>query len=253
MLNIGRLSAGAADYYLGEVASSPESYYLGHGEAAGRWVGSLAEHLGLRGQVGEAEFKALLDGCHPKTGEQLLSSRGSAGRSRRQRSAPDPHHGSLLPGDLLDVPRVAARLHLTTRRVRRLLSAGERPPRTGTRCRLFLVGEHARETGSVRPGSWVVRRSEVERFEAARRATKARPGFDLMLRPPKSVSLVERRTRFLRRASKRSKPLQLTASRPVQRERRPPAARSAGSDAHGTVNHASGTSQLLAFPSTSSE
>lgn len=188
MLNIGRLSAGAADYYLGEVASSPESYYLGHGEAAGRWVGSLAEHLGLRGQVGEAEFKALLDGCHPKTGEQLLSSRGSAGRSRRQRSAPDPHQGSLLPGDLLDVPRVAAR-----------------------------------------------------------------PGFDLMLRPPKSVSLVESRTRFLRRTSKRSKPLQLTASRPVQRERRPSAARAAGSDPHGTANHASGTGQLLAFPSTSSE
>ncbi|MCA1832899.1 MAG: relaxase domain-containing protein [Actinobacteria bacterium] len=205
MLNIGRLSAGAAEYYLGEVATSPESYYLGHGEAAGRWVGSLAEHLGLRGQVGQAEFKVLLDGCHPKTGEQLLSSRGSAGRSRRQRSAPDPHQDSLLHGDLLDVPRVAARLHLTTRRVRQLLSAGERPPRTGKRCRPFLVGEHAREAGSVRPGSWVVRRSEVERFEAARRVTKARPGYDLTLRPPKSVSILwalgtEDQRRAIRRA-----------------------------------------------------
>jgi conjugative relaxase-like TrwC/TraI family protein len=205
VLNIGRLSAAAADYYLGEVATSPESYYLGRGEAAGRWVGSLAEHLGLWGQVGEAEFKALLDGCHPKTGEQLLSSRGSSGRCWRQRSSLDPRQGSLLHGDLLDVPRVAARLHLTTRRVRQLLSAGERPPRTGKRCRLFLVGEHAREAGPVRPGNWVVRRSEVERFEAARRATKARPGYDLTLRPPKSVSILwalgtEDQRRAIRRA-----------------------------------------------------
>ncbi|MEW6470682.1 MAG: MobF family relaxase [Actinomycetota bacterium] len=190
MLNIGRLSPSAADYYLGEIATSHESYYLGHGEAAGRWVGSLAEQLGLRGRVGEAEFRALLDGRHPKTGEQLLSSRGSSGRSHRQRAIPDPRQGSLLHDDLLDVPRVAARLHLTTRRVRQLLCAGERQLRVGKRCRLFLVGERAREAGSTRPGNWVVRRAEVERFEAAHRATKARPGYDLTLRPPKSVSIL---------------------------------------------------------------
>ena len=57
MLNIGRLSPGAADYYLGEIASSAEDYYTGRGETPGRWVGSnmtaadaicvaLAEHLG---------------------------------------------------------------------------------------------------------------------------------------------------------------------------------------------------------------
>ncbi len=190
MLNIGRLSPGAADYYLDEVATSPESYYLGHGEAAGRWVGSLAEQLGLRGEVGEGEFRALLDGRHPKTGEQLLSGRGSSGRSWRQRSSSDPRQGSLLHDDLLDVPRVAARLKLTTRRVRQLLCAGERQPRTGKRCRLFLVGERAREAGSTRPAAWVVRRAEVERFEAVHRSTKARPGYDLTLRPPKSVSIL---------------------------------------------------------------
>ena len=205
MLNIGRLSPGAADYYLGEVATSAESYYLGQGEAAGRWVGSLAEYLGLRGQVDEAEFRALLDGRHPRTGEQLLSSRGSSGRTRHQRSALDPRQGSLLHDDVLDVPRVAARLHLTTRRVRQLLCAGERQLQLGKRCRLFLVGERAREVGSTRPGNWVVRRAEVERFEAAHRATKARPGYDLTLRPPKSVSILwalgsEEQRRSIRRA-----------------------------------------------------
>ena len=41
VLNIGKLSPGAAQYYVGEIASSAEDYYMGHGEAAGRWVGSL--------------------------------------------------------------------------------------------------------------------------------------------------------------------------------------------------------------------
>jgi len=42
MLNIGRLSPGAAEYYVGEVATAAEDYYTGRGEAKGRWVGSLA-------------------------------------------------------------------------------------------------------------------------------------------------------------------------------------------------------------------
>jgi hypothetical protein len=60
LLNIGKLRQGAADYYLGEIASSPQDYYLGHGEAAGRWVGSLSERLGLSGEVTEVEFRRLL-------------------------------------------------------------------------------------------------------------------------------------------------------------------------------------------------
>ena len=34
MLNIGKLSAGAAEYYIGEVATAAEDYYSGRGEAA---------------------------------------------------------------------------------------------------------------------------------------------------------------------------------------------------------------------------
>ena len=51
VLNIGRLSPGAADYDLGKVASSTEEYYTGHGERPGRLVGSLATDLGLDGPV----------------------------------------------------------------------------------------------------------------------------------------------------------------------------------------------------------
>ena len=45
MLNIGKLGAGAGEYYVGEVASSAEDYYAGRGESSGRWVGSLALEL----------------------------------------------------------------------------------------------------------------------------------------------------------------------------------------------------------------
>lgn len=49
MLNIGRIRPGGAEYYVGEIATSAEDYYLGHGEAPGRWVGSLAADLEQRG------------------------------------------------------------------------------------------------------------------------------------------------------------------------------------------------------------
>ena len=35
MLNIGKLSPGATEYYVGEVATSAEDYYSGRGEHPG--------------------------------------------------------------------------------------------------------------------------------------------------------------------------------------------------------------------------
>ena len=69
MLNIGRLSPGAADYYLGEITSSAEDYYTGRGETPDRWVGSnmtpadaicvaLAEHLGADFLTGDHNLAA---------------------------------------------------------------------------------------------------------------------------------------------------------------------------------------------------
>ena len=88
MLNIGKLSGGAAEYYIGEVASAAEDYYTGHGEAAGRWVGSIAAELGLAGEVDPEHFRRVLNGRHPFTEEFLVSSQGSAARAR-SRANPD--------------------------------------------------------------------------------------------------------------------------------------------------------------------
>ena len=191
MLNIGKLRPGAADYYVGEVASSPQEYYLGHGEAAGRWVGSLCEQLGLSGQVGETEFRRLLEGRHPLTGECLVSAIGSAERAaQRHRGVPAGTPG-LFDGEHLDVSRTAARLGMSARHVRRLLLAGASwqtsPPDRAAPGSSCLIGEQVQVNGR---SIWRVAASEVERFEAARRHTKSRPGYDLTLRPPKSVSIL---------------------------------------------------------------
>jgi len=207
VLNIGKLRQGAADYYVGEIARSPEDYYLGHGEAAGRWVGSLCEGLGLSGEVTEAEFRHLLDGRHPRTGEALVSAIGSSERAARRRRGVPPGEPSLFDGEHLDVSRTAARLRLSSRHVRRLLLAGARwrdspADRRGAPGAACLVGEQVRSDGRL---VWRLNVSEVERFESERRHTKARPGYDLTLRPPKSVSVLwaladEPQRRIIRRA-----------------------------------------------------
>jgi len=183
VLNIGKLSPGAADYYVGEVATSAEDYYTGRGESPGRWVGSLATSIGLHGQVEPDHFRAVLDGRHPFTGEQLATLRAQRDKSPRN----DPAQGSLFEGDTYDVARAAARLQVTIGRVRQLLWAGEEAP--GRKRSFYLRGRLTpREDG--RGERWLIERAEIERYEAAHLSQKARPGYDLTLRPPKSVSVL---------------------------------------------------------------
>ena len=72
MLSIGKLAGGAEGYYLRAVASGVEDYYLGSGEAPGRWVGAGSVRLGLAGVVSPEQLRAVLDGRDPATGKSLL-------------------------------------------------------------------------------------------------------------------------------------------------------------------------------------
>ena len=168
MLNIGRLQPGGADYYVGEVATSAEDYYLGHGEAPGRWVGSLAAQLGLQGQVDPEDFRRILEGRDPHTGDQLVAG---------HRDAPVAAYVSDAVDESLTTAQAAQQLRCSERYVRRLLRTGG------------LVGEKAvsEDTGHV---GWRVRRSEVNRHAADHIKPRSRPGFDVTLRPPKSVSVL---------------------------------------------------------------
>lgn len=167
MLNIGKLRPGGGEYYVREVASSAEDYYLGRGEAPGRWVGSLATEMGLDGEVDPEHFRAVLDGRHPLTGEQLVD----PPRAK-------PRHVSTRPDDeWLTAEEAAAELGVTATFVRRLLRTEK------------LEGEKARAEATGRIG-WRVQRAQVNAYAAEHKPPKRRPGFDHTLRPPKSVSVL---------------------------------------------------------------
>src|ERR1022692_2220995 len=73
MISIGKLtSVEQAVRYLREaVAQQQIEYYTARGESPGRWAGPGAEVLGLRGDVTDTDFAAVLTGTHPRTGEEL--------------------------------------------------------------------------------------------------------------------------------------------------------------------------------------
>ena len=79
MLTVTGLTNG--EYLISSVALSIDEYYAGVGESPGVWTGRWAESLGLSGVVEADELRAVVEGKHPVTGEDLLA--GSRPRSVR--------------------------------------------------------------------------------------------------------------------------------------------------------------------------
>ena len=84
------------EYLISSVALGIDEYYAGVGEAPGVWAGRFAAELALEGVVDPDQLRALVDGHHPLTGENLL-----AGRPERKVNAFDatfsaPKGASLL-------------------------------------------------------------------------------------------------------------------------------------------------------------
>ena len=71
VLSIGKLSLGQEAYYLEEVLDGAEDYYLHVGEAPGRWLGTGAAEVGVRGEVTAGALRSVLAGNDPATGEPL--------------------------------------------------------------------------------------------------------------------------------------------------------------------------------------
>ena len=71
MLSIGKLVAGAEDYYLSMVAGGKEEYYSGAGESPGTWLGAGTDDLGLAGEVSPEALAAIVAGISPRTGADL--------------------------------------------------------------------------------------------------------------------------------------------------------------------------------------
>ncbi len=77
MLSIGKLGQGQEAYYVETVAKGAEEYYLGQGEAVGRWLGRSAARLGLEGDVDGGDLRALLAHADPHTGRALAGGRSA--------------------------------------------------------------------------------------------------------------------------------------------------------------------------------
>lgn len=215
MINIGKLRAASASYYLSAVAQDRIGYYVGNGEAPGRWCGSLATDLDLDGDVGPEQFQRLLAGLHPGTGEVLL---GSSGSSDRARSRDDESLARRVEGATgLDSAQVAAQLGVTERAVRQWLSAGDEVRHRLSNATGVLVRSSAEVDAAVAelaevgdpyeapasyllgdavPGRgrggrrWAVTQDEVDRFRRARHVPQAQAGWDVVFRPPKSYSVL---------------------------------------------------------------
>ncbi len=71
MLSRGKVTPATVSYYSDEVAAGLEDYYVGRGEAAGRWVGQGAAAAGLDGDVSAEQLARLFEALHPGTGEAL--------------------------------------------------------------------------------------------------------------------------------------------------------------------------------------
>ena len=98
MLSIGKIgmSRGQQLYYEEQVAKGREDYYAGKGEAPGRWTGRGAVALGLGGELDVEQLKALMDGKHPGTGEQLARRAGNASTAAIDMTFSAPKSVSVL-------------------------------------------------------------------------------------------------------------------------------------------------------------
>ena len=72
MLGIGKLAAGAEDYYLG-IAAGIEDYYVGVA-SPGQWIGSSQRLLGLTGDIDPDALRTVFAGVDPTTNVALLNS-----------------------------------------------------------------------------------------------------------------------------------------------------------------------------------
>ena len=70
---VGKMATGQEQYYLETGAKGIEDYYLGSGEAPGKWLGRGAAELELElaGEVVDSELIALMGGLDPHSGKRL--------------------------------------------------------------------------------------------------------------------------------------------------------------------------------------
>ena len=111
MLSIGKLAAGAGDYYTAMVADGAEEYYATSREAPGEWVGAAAHRLELSGTVRPEEFSAVLENRYAGTNARITAARSAPTVAAFDATFNAPKSVSVLHGlgtpGILDAVRIA--------------------------------------------------------------------------------------------------------------------------------------------------
>lgn len=203
MLNVAVIRS--VSYYLDQVAHSRADYYVGRGEAPGRWRGALTQAFGLAGTVDPDALRSLLEGRHPGSGEPFLPP--SQGRTRST-SASGRARAAMSAAD------AAEALGVSPRTVRRWVARGEAAWREAVagspgqdlhtaaevRHRLGELGSPAVQPGAPtcllipptngRRPRLEVPADEIERLRESRKAPSTRQGYDVVFRPAKGWSVL---------------------------------------------------------------
>ena len=204
MLNLAVVRSAA--YYLDQVALDPTAYYLGRGEAPGRWRGLLAEPLGMTGVVEADALRRLLEGRHPADNTPLLRGRAPAlGAEAGRRRAAAPTMDASAAADALGVsPRTVRRWAVEGAELWRLAQEADpshelRSP-DDVRARLSeLLGPEAVGAADqcllippvpTRRRRWEIPTAEVTRLRDDRRVPATRLGYDVVFRPAKGWSVL---------------------------------------------------------------
>ncbi|WP_020578896.1 MobF family relaxase [Actinopolymorpha alba] len=96
------------EYYVSSVGGGRESYYLDAvtaGEPPGRWSGSLAEQVGLTGEVAGADMHKLFDGFEAPDGTQLGQRPGRYGSVEARLDSWKADHPDALPEEIAETRR----------------------------------------------------------------------------------------------------------------------------------------------------
>src|SRR5687767_8101633 len=73
MLSLAKLGPGVVDYLEEMVAQGVEEYYANTKEAPGAWLGQSRGRLDLDGVIAVDDFRRVLSGVDPVTGERLTA------------------------------------------------------------------------------------------------------------------------------------------------------------------------------------
>ena len=185
-------SDGACAPGLGQEAA-PGNYYSDSSEAPGRWRGNGTADLGA--EVDVEHFRHALLGQHPRSGQQLVSPQGSAGRAKNHPSA------AVLgpPDELVGIVEAAKLAGVDASYLRRLARQSatyrsETTPPTDTHSP--PTGPNKKEdlgtylSAQKVDGKWMVSRGEVARFMEARSQPQVVMAYDVTFSAPKSLSIL---------------------------------------------------------------